>query len=107
MKLFASILLILSFASMAAAQTSTVAYTVANVQRTADDTYSVSVDDTKVPTNKKIPIPANGTALFIITIGCKHVPGAGENGIVLTGPLGNSLLFGNGETCKIAHTLAK
>lgn len=104
MKLFASILLILSLASFAAARTYT-AYSVSGVQRTlTTDVYTATVNTVKVPDNKdsKAPIPSNGSAIIITTNGCKHVPGKdGENGIVLNGPLGFSLLFSSGETCTV------
>jgi hypothetical protein len=106
MKLFASLLLILSFAPLAAAKTYT-AYTVAGVRRTAADVYAATVDDSNAP-GSKAPIPPNGTALIVATNGCSHVPGnGGESGIILNGPLGRSLTFANGETCAIRSVTAK
>jgi hypothetical protein len=82
------------------------AYSVANVQQTANDAYTATVDVVNAP-GSKMPIPSNGSTITILTVGCKHVPAkGGENGIVVNGPRGLSLLFASGATCTVTSALA-
>ena len=109
MKILASILLILSLTVLAAAQKTTyAAYTVAGVQQISSDVYTATVNVVTYRPDRVTPIPANGSVLRITTTGCTHVPvktanaGSDESAIVSDGPLGRSLLFSGGMTCKIA-----
>lgn len=106
MKLFASILLILSLASLAAAKSTYTAYSVADVQQTSTDAYTATIDIVNVP-GSKAPIPSNGSAIRIATTGCAHVPAKDETAIVSDGPLGRSLLFTSGATCVISKIWVK
>jgi hypothetical protein len=106
MKLFALILLTLSIASLAAAQTTYTAYTVAGVQLVAPDTYTATVNDVNAP-GSKAPIPANGSVIRFATTPCTHVPATDESAIVSDGPRGRSLLFSNGGTCAITKIWVK
>jgi len=99
MKIIATILLTLCFATLATAQKYS-AYTVAGVQQTSPDVYTATVSIV-AKADRATPIPPNGSLLRITTTGCTHMP-ANETAIVSDGPLGRSLLFSGGMTCKIA-----
>lgn len=112
MKLFASILLILSFAVSAAAQNPTATGT-----RTKYTIFSVSnvvqVED-NVYTAEKNTVDAHGEAtagdivyqhIAFKTEGCMHVPGSGATAIYIQIPDGSvKLLFSDGGTCKVDVT---
>ena len=99
MKIIATILLTLCFATLAAAQKYS-AYTVAGVQQTSPDVYTATVNIVAYKADRVTPIPPNGSLLRITTTGCAHMP-TNETAIVSDGPLGRSLLFSGGMTCKI------
>lgn len=99
MKIFASLLLIISLASLASAQPYTM-YSVAGLHQTGTNVYTATVNVVPNP-KSKAPIPADGTTLIITTTNCVHVPSNDETGIVSDGPLGKSLLFTSGATCKV------
>src|SRR5271157_4762677 len=100
MKLFASILLTLSVAAVAAAQTYT-AYSVTDLANPAGNVYTATVH---VSSNKTSPAPifSNGAAVTITTTGCGYVPAEGDSAIVSNGPLGRTLLFSSGASCAVS-----
>ena len=111
MKLFASILLTLSLAAIAAAQTIT-AYSVTDLALNVKsaNTYSATVNITNRP---HATLPAgqavlnNGAAITITTQNCTHVPVKGETGII-TGRAGSAdrtLLFSNGGSCAVINVV--
>ncbi len=102
MKLFASILLTLAFATIAAAQTKIIAFSVTDVQKTSDNVYSATASTVK-QYGKSVPVPSNGSALTVTTEGCTHIPAkGGENGIVaVNGYEAAELLFSSGATCAV------
>ena len=106
MKLLASILLTLSLATLAVAAPFT-AFSVTSLTRTVNGTVggvqsSVYHATVSVEKTKKSTIPfINGDQIVIATTGCDHVPATGETDIVSNGPLGQSLLFSGGITCKV------
>lgn len=103
MKLFASILLTLSFAALAAAQTF-LAFSVSNVVRTKDNVYTAEKNTVDTHGEKS----AGDYAYHFITFkteGCTHVPGKGATAIFLGFPNGNAeLQFSDGGTCKVDVT---
>jgi hypothetical protein len=111
MKLFASILLTLSLAAAAAAQTIT-AYSVTDLALNVKsaNTYSATVSITNRP-HATLPAGSavlnNGAAITITTQNCTHVPVKGETGII-TGRAGSAdrtLLFSNGGSCAVINVV--
>ena len=107
MKLFASILLTLSLATLAVAAPFT-AFSVTSLTRTVNGSingvptsvYRATVSTSKTSTKSVVPF-INGDQIIIATTECDHVPATGETAIVSNGPLGQSLLFSGGITCKV------
>jgi hypothetical protein len=101
MKLFTSVVLTLVLAAAAAAQQAYTAYSVTNVTP-ANGTITATVSVSK---GSKATIFADGTVISISTSSCSGTPKKGENGIVVNGPLGRSLLTSGGASCKISNIL--
>lgn len=85
---------------IASAQQTYTAYSVTNLTIDSSRTgvYVVTVSVSK---GSKAPIFINGDVLRISTSGCQGTPVKGDNGIVVNGPQGRSLLTSGGATCKV------
>ena len=76
------------------------AFSISDVKRTADNTYTGTVS-TVVNKTSKAKIPNNGDTVTVHTQDCTNVPTANESGLIVTGPTGSRLLFSNGTTCTV------
>ena len=105
MKLLASVVLTLVLAAAAAAQQAYTAYSVTGITPSATTAGSITAT-VSVSKGSKAPIFRDGVAITISTSGCQGTPKKGENGIVVNGPNGRSLLTSGGATCKISNVTA-
>ena len=104
MKALASILLLLSLAAIAAAQTYT-AYSVTNIQPSADSiVVTVNVTGGRATAHRSNAAEwSNGDVLNLSVYGCEGTPVKGENGIIAKGPNGWSILTSGGATCRVTQ----
>lgn len=109
MKLFTAVVLTLSLATIAAANTIS-AYSVTNITQKSANVYSATLNIVNGKPTTPEPgtrVLRNGDALIITTTGCDRVPAKDESAIV-TGRVGSAartLLFSSGATCKVANVV--
>jgi hypothetical protein len=100
MKILASILLALSFAALAAAQPTYIAFSVNNVVRVGDNVYTAEkyVVDTHGEANAG---DAASQYIMFKTEGCRHIPGATATAIYATTYAGAKIIFSDGPSCTV------
>jgi hypothetical protein len=99
MKIFASLILILSTAALASAATIQ-AFSVDNVIRVKDNLYTAEkyVVDTHGEPNAGDIL---GRYITFKTEGCLHNPGANVSAIYLRTPQGDKIIFSDGGACRV------